>query len=538
MSRTQTLHLRARAAISATLRCERAAAALLERPGIVLAAGAHDALSAKLAEEAGFDAIWASGFGISAVQAVPDANILTLTETLDAVRRICDAVDDPGRRRLRQRLRQRHQRDAHGERVRARRRRGHLHRGQRLPEALQLLRRRAARAGARPRSTRARSRRPCSARREPRLRRDRPHRGADRRPRASTRRCAARRAYADAGADAVLVHSKAAGLRRAARVRRALGPRRSPLVAVPTTYPTVGPEELHAAGLPHGDLRQPGAARRDRRHARRAAARCARPAARPASRTGSCRSRRSTGWSACPELKANEERFLFAGAEPPQRGHPRRRLRAAAPAAHPGPPEDDARREGQDHPRAPDRGARPRRRPRRRRRARLQEGAGRRRRGVALRRQRPLRRDRRAGLAVPRRARSSRAVRAPLRRHHLRAGDPGEAAAHAGRRRGRRRPRLRRRAAAPGIAAAAGPARPRRHRDAAQRPSLRRARGGSRVLRIGPEVAPDEAHGEFIGLAHVLGRRRERRCATCTPSWRRSAPRASSARASRTSSRR
>src|SRR5215217_6617810 len=68
---------------------------LLQRPGPALVLGAHDALSAKLAEEAGFDAIWASGFGISAVQAVPDANILTLTETLDAVRRICDAVDIP-----------------------------------------------------------------------------------------------------------------------------------------------------------------------------------------------------------------------------------------------------------------------------------------------------------------------------------------------------------------------------------------------------------------------------------------------------------
>ncbi len=59
--------------------------ALLRGPKIVLAAGAHDALSAKLAEEAGFDAIWASGFGISAVQAVPDANILTLTETLETI---------------------------------------------------------------------------------------------------------------------------------------------------------------------------------------------------------------------------------------------------------------------------------------------------------------------------------------------------------------------------------------------------------------------------------------------------------------------
>src|SRR2546426_5100558 len=68
---------------------------LLRGPGIVLAAGAHDALSAKLAEQAGFDAIWAGGFGISAVQAVPDANILTLTETLEAVRRIVDTVGIP-----------------------------------------------------------------------------------------------------------------------------------------------------------------------------------------------------------------------------------------------------------------------------------------------------------------------------------------------------------------------------------------------------------------------------------------------------------
>src|SRR5690242_14686391 len=62
---------------------------------VLLAAGAHDALSAKLAAEAGFDAVWASGFGISAVQAVPDANILTLTETLEAVRRIVQAVGIP-----------------------------------------------------------------------------------------------------------------------------------------------------------------------------------------------------------------------------------------------------------------------------------------------------------------------------------------------------------------------------------------------------------------------------------------------------------
>ncbi|TLY25500.1 MAG: phosphoenolpyruvate phosphomutase, partial [Nitrospirae bacterium] len=34
---------------------------LLQRPGIIKAIGAHDALSAKLIQQAGFDAIWASG---------------------------------------------------------------------------------------------------------------------------------------------------------------------------------------------------------------------------------------------------------------------------------------------------------------------------------------------------------------------------------------------------------------------------------------------------------------------------------------------
>ncbi len=69
--------------------------ALLRRPGPALVLGAHDALSAKLAEEAGFDAVWASGFGISAVSALPDANVLTMSETLEAVRRMSDAVRIP-----------------------------------------------------------------------------------------------------------------------------------------------------------------------------------------------------------------------------------------------------------------------------------------------------------------------------------------------------------------------------------------------------------------------------------------------------------
>jgi phosphoenolpyruvate phosphomutase len=69
---------------------------LLENSGPALIAGAHDALSAKLVEEARFDAVWASSFGISlASRCVPDADILSMTECLDVVRRMVEAVEIP-----------------------------------------------------------------------------------------------------------------------------------------------------------------------------------------------------------------------------------------------------------------------------------------------------------------------------------------------------------------------------------------------------------------------------------------------------------
>jgi len=46
--------------------------------------GAHNGLGARLAEEAGFDAVWASGLEISTAACVPDANILTMTQFLEA----------------------------------------------------------------------------------------------------------------------------------------------------------------------------------------------------------------------------------------------------------------------------------------------------------------------------------------------------------------------------------------------------------------------------------------------------------------------
>ncbi len=69
---------------------------LMRRPGIIKTVGAHDALSAKLIEEAGFDAIWASGFGISAsLKCIPDGSFLTMTEQLEVTKNIVEAVSIP-----------------------------------------------------------------------------------------------------------------------------------------------------------------------------------------------------------------------------------------------------------------------------------------------------------------------------------------------------------------------------------------------------------------------------------------------------------
>src|SRR2546427_8205639 len=65
---------------------------LMRRPRIIKTVGAHDALSAKLIEEAGFDAIWASGFGISAsLKCIPNGSFLTMTEQLEVTKNIVEA---------------------------------------------------------------------------------------------------------------------------------------------------------------------------------------------------------------------------------------------------------------------------------------------------------------------------------------------------------------------------------------------------------------------------------------------------------------
>ena len=57
---------------------------LFQAGSVIRIMGAHDGLGAKLIEKNRFDGVWASGLEVSTAHAVPDANILTMTENLDA----------------------------------------------------------------------------------------------------------------------------------------------------------------------------------------------------------------------------------------------------------------------------------------------------------------------------------------------------------------------------------------------------------------------------------------------------------------------
>lgn len=59
------------------------------------AMAAHNPLAAKLAEQAGFGGIWGSGFELSASYAVPDANILSMGTHLEMMRSIASVVSIP-----------------------------------------------------------------------------------------------------------------------------------------------------------------------------------------------------------------------------------------------------------------------------------------------------------------------------------------------------------------------------------------------------------------------------------------------------------
>jgi 2-methylisocitrate lyase-like PEP mutase family enzyme len=69
---------------------------LLDRPGILVMPGCHDAMSARLVEEAGFELGFMSGFAVSAARlGMPDTGLISYGELVDQGQNICRAVSIP-----------------------------------------------------------------------------------------------------------------------------------------------------------------------------------------------------------------------------------------------------------------------------------------------------------------------------------------------------------------------------------------------------------------------------------------------------------
>lgn len=69
---------------------------LIDAQGTIIFPGVYDAVSAKLAEQAGFDLLFISGYSVSASRlGEPDFGLVTQSEMADAARSVCRAVRVP-----------------------------------------------------------------------------------------------------------------------------------------------------------------------------------------------------------------------------------------------------------------------------------------------------------------------------------------------------------------------------------------------------------------------------------------------------------
>ncbi len=69
---------------------------LVEDPKILSLPGVHDPLTARIAQQVGFDAITCGGYSIAAAMlGQPDVSVLSVTEMADHYSRICETVDIP-----------------------------------------------------------------------------------------------------------------------------------------------------------------------------------------------------------------------------------------------------------------------------------------------------------------------------------------------------------------------------------------------------------------------------------------------------------
>jgi 2,3-dimethylmalate lyase len=69
--------------------------AMLAKPGMIVAPFVFDCLQARLAEAAGFEAVYMTGFGTAAARGYPDLGLLTMTEMAANARAISHAVGVP-----------------------------------------------------------------------------------------------------------------------------------------------------------------------------------------------------------------------------------------------------------------------------------------------------------------------------------------------------------------------------------------------------------------------------------------------------------
>ena len=68
----------------------------LQEEQLLVTAGAHDALTAKIIEKAGFKVVFLSGFGFEAsLLGKPDIGLLTMSEVVDHAHNIAEAVEIP-----------------------------------------------------------------------------------------------------------------------------------------------------------------------------------------------------------------------------------------------------------------------------------------------------------------------------------------------------------------------------------------------------------------------------------------------------------
>ena len=68
---------------------------MLNSPGMVVAPFVFDAFQARIAQAAGFETVYMTGFGTAAARGFPDVGLLTMAEMVENVRYIANAVNIP-----------------------------------------------------------------------------------------------------------------------------------------------------------------------------------------------------------------------------------------------------------------------------------------------------------------------------------------------------------------------------------------------------------------------------------------------------------